>query len=269
MTVFFVSFCLYRGSEYTAKMRNVEVSKCWPFSPELVMEDMLPPITVNKCRWWFQELQQLRSKNQSNEETLDISSRVSTNNQSKLVEDKDEKSELVSPVCRVFTATTVNEANAHIDDCVARVSKEERRKKVPKKRSIAEIFAVAPQIDAIDVEGSDGKEVCDVSEKEDNDDLVDDFKVLTVNNSSTTVSTAAARSKKKTWAKMKKRLEERIIRVDNKLKEKKKFHKEIMISKKIIKKKKNHVFLAKKVRDLYHKILIFYLGYFIFYSCLI
>lgn len=246
--------CGFVFSEYTEKMRTVDVSKCWPFSAELVMEDMMPPITVNKFKWWFHELDKLRSNDHNNEELLDKRSRVSTNDKGKLVEDKNEKSELASPVCRVYTAAMLNAVNEHMDECVAHVSKDERRKKVPKKRSIAEIFAVAPQIDAINVVGTDGRECYDVSEEEYNDDLVvDDFKGLTVNNN-------VFKKKTNRWRKQKRKvLEESSMGVDKKLKKKKKkkmkkFHKEI-INKTIKKKKKNNGFLAKKVRDIYHTIL--------------
>ncbi|PON69408.1 hypothetical protein PanWU01x14_088490 [Parasponia andersonii] len=193
MVVAFEGFSI---REYTAKMRSVDVAKCWPFfdnaaatttmkSPEEV-EALLPPITVAKFRWWSHELRRLRSKREKS---------------------PDEKSEMVCPVCRVFAASTVNAVNAHIDECLSgrsssppqrqRPLKEERRQvvrrsissskgvkpksKPPKKRSIAEIFAVAPQIETI--ESSEVSEQEDEDEDEDEDDegeevVVDDSKVM-------------------------------------------------------------------------------------------
>nr|POE52445.1 hypothetical protein CFP56_52716 [Quercus suber] len=172
--------------EYTAKMRTVDVVKCWPFakSSEINVADggdedkdkskedikaSLPPITVAKFRWWSQELQSVKS-NQTHHQLARIQgeqdgfptkeSEFGEENSEKAVSEvAEEKLEMVCPVCRVFTAATVNAVNAHIDSCLAQASKEERRQmrkaKAPKKRSIAEIFAVAPQIEAVDVDDDD------------------------------------------------------------------------------------------------------------------
>ncbi|KAK2662710.1 hypothetical protein Ddye_001284 [Dipteronia dyeriana] len=62
MAVVFDGFSI---REYAAKMRSVDVVKCWPFD-EVNKEDMetlLPPITVTKFRWWSHELDLLRSTN--------------------------------------------------------------------------------------------------------------------------------------------------------------------------------------------------------------
>ncbi|KAL1189785.1 hypothetical protein V5N11_036264 [Cardamine amara subsp. amara] len=51
--------------EYTRKIRNVEVRKCWPFSGEVTgdfIQSFLPPITVAKFRWWSHELASLLTK---------------------------------------------------------------------------------------------------------------------------------------------------------------------------------------------------------------
>ncbi|CAL0307423.1 unnamed protein product [Lupinus luteus] len=76
-------------------------------------------------------------------------------------DDDDEKLEMVCPVCRDFNAATVTAVNAHIDSCLARAVRDERRQmmkrtskpKAPKKRSIAEILTVAPPIQATKSKG--------------------------------------------------------------------------------------------------------------------
>ncbi|KAK4278983.1 hypothetical protein QN277_016751 [Acacia crassicarpa] len=118
--------------------------KIWPFSknPDEVS------ITANKFRWWSRKLEALRS-NQSEGESC-----RSENKSAK----SEEKLEMICPVCGAFNAATVTAVNAHIDGCLAQAIREERRqtrmnlkpkpKAAPKKRSIAEILKVAPQIEA-------------------------------------------------------------------------------------------------------------------------
>ncbi|KAL3333132.1 hypothetical protein AABB24_033282 [Solanum stoloniferum] len=114
--------------EYTAKMRSVDVVKCWPFD-ESTKEDhvraMLPPITVKKFSWWLYVLES---------------------------EDSDD----VVPVRRNGTGRKVK--------CV------KGKTRVQKKRSIVDIFAVAPQVERTD--GDD--DYYDDEEDEDEDEGGDD-----------------------------------------------------------------------------------------------
>lgn len=150
--------------------------KCWPFggeSDELnkeVIEPLLPPITVAKFRWWSHELDLLRSKESSSvEENPQRAQEINTNDADFVTEgseagksvEEEEKLDMVCPVCRDFTAATVNAVNAHIDSCLSQASREERRQmrlamkgksRAPKKRSIVEIFAVSQQIKKVDVD---------------------------------------------------------------------------------------------------------------------
>ncbi|XP_022989178.1 uncharacterized protein LOC111486332 isoform X1 [Cucurbita maxima] len=132
--------------EYALKMRGKDLTRrSWPFSEKVkeeVAEALLPPISVAKFRWWSQELQILKSN--------------------KVVEDS--KVDKICPVCGVFVTATVNAMSAHIDGCLAPTTKEKRKNKAggggaaaflkaksrpPKKRSIAEIFAVAPPVETM------------------------------------------------------------------------------------------------------------------------
>ncbi|XP_030481923.2 uncharacterized protein LOC115698858 isoform X1 [Cannabis sativa] len=177
-----VAFDGFSIREYTAKMRSVDVAKCWPFSEKAVatktseqVEALLPPITVAKFKWWSHELRRLRSTRRLEDE-----------------KSSDEKLEMVCPVCRVFTSATVNAVNAHIDECLSgnysfqppppstTTTKEARRQivrnnnckalkpksKPPKKRSITEIFAVAPQIETIESSEMSDKEGDEVEDED-------------------------------------------------------------------------------------------------------
>lgn len=268
---------MFFGREYAAKMRSVDVVKCWPFSEELLkkreaVEELLPPIAVAKYKWWSHELKLLRS------DQTNIDDKESSRNEKLVVvvegkqagEKLEEKSEMVCPVCRVFVAATVNAVNAHIDDCLAQASKEERRQmkkamkaksKAPKKRSITEIFAVAPQIDTIEEDFSDGNEGSeeganekDEDEDANNDDeLADDFNVLSVSTSSNAAS-QIMKNKKKTTKKKKKENKRAYEEINNRKLNSKKKKMKMMMKKK---KRKNNVgSITKKVCNLYHKILM-------------
>lgn len=134
-------------------MRGTDLARCWPFSEDVkreVAEAILPPISVTKFRWWSHEVEILKSPNNSAQKR-----------------EEDQKiiiMEKICPVCGVFVTATVNAMNAHIDSCLAQTITKEKRKnnnnnnnngviilkpksRPPKKRSIAEIFAVAPPIE--------------------------------------------------------------------------------------------------------------------------
>ncbi|GMN54880.1 hypothetical protein TIFTF001_024000 [Ficus carica] len=247
MAVAFEGFSI---REYTAKMRSVDVAKCWPFPEEMMKirrrrekegqqggdaaaaeeeeeEALLPPMSVVKFKWWSHELRRLRSESTS--------------------EDDKSEPEMVCPVCRVFAASTVNAVNAHIDDCLVadQAAKADRRivmrskaakakSKPPKKRSITEIFAVAPQIDAIE----DASEASEREEEEDDEDededgeaenhdklLVDNFKVLSVSSrcSGPTIKKSKTVIKSKKRKKEKKEMvmmdEDKSLRVLHKMRE--------------------------------------------------
>ncbi|KAB2064255.1 hypothetical protein ES319_A09G006800v1 [Gossypium barbadense] len=183
MAVVFEGFSI---REYASKMRSIDVVKCWPFSGAAAssssssssssdddddddgnrkiskqsMESFLPPITVTKFRWWSEELDRLKS--------TELANIQSSSNQSDFLqlnlhvgEKSDERPDMLEcPVCGAFAASTVNALNAHVDSCLAQASRKERRQmrmsikvtksRTPKKRSITEIFAVAPQIHKVD-----------------------------------------------------------------------------------------------------------------------
>ncbi|XVE86282.1 hypothetical protein DITRI_Ditri18aG0023100 [Diplodiscus trichospermus] len=188
----FVDLLFYMYSEYAYKMRSIDVVKCWPFSGascssddngnskinKQTMESHLPPITVTKFRWWSEELDLLKSTElakikSSSSMVKNKLQETQPRNQSDLLqvnlhagEKSDERLDMLEcPVCGVFAASTMNALNAHVDSCLAQASRQERcqmkmaikstKSKTPKKRSIIEIFAAAPQIHKPDVADDD------------------------------------------------------------------------------------------------------------------
>ncbi|KAL2322566.1 hypothetical protein Fmac_026945 [Flemingia macrophylla] len=122
-------------------------------SPEIATALKLSPfdagevsIEVTKLRWLEERLEALRS----NGIFFESAKSVGGNSNSAAEEGK---SEMLCPVCGVFNAATVTAANAHIDGCLAEAMKNERwqrpspKPKAPKKRSIADILTITPQID--------------------------------------------------------------------------------------------------------------------------
>lgn len=142
--------------------------KCWPLDEETSEEDVrarLPPITVKKFRWWFDELQSVRSG--------------SGNEHSKLVEEVEE------------------DLDVEIEE--ARAGK--GKAKAPKKRSIVEIFAVAPQVDRVESD-----DYMDQNDSDDDDSVqeVDEASSLklavlrqSLLNSKSKANNAKAKTKKK------------------------------------------------------------------------
>ncbi|XVE83597.1 hypothetical protein DITRI_Ditri16bG0099600 [Diplodiscus trichospermus] len=149
------------------------------------MESLLPPITVTKFRWWSEELDLLKSAELANVESSGLEKiklrEKQPRNQINLLqvnihvgEKSDERSDMLEcPVCGAFAASTVNALNAHVDSCLAQACREERRQmrmaikstksRTPKKRSIVEIFAAAPQIHKV-VNATDDDDLLDEDE---------------------------------------------------------------------------------------------------------
>lgn len=125
--------------EYTCQMRSVDVMKCWPFGPTNIeyVQAFLPAITVKKFKWWTDELE------------------------NELTED------LTCPVCFVFKALSTQELNGHVSRCIVQLGNTENsrmraKSRMPKKRSIVELFAVAPQVDKVyEDEDEDGDDLSD------------------------------------------------------------------------------------------------------------
>lgn len=146
--------------EYALNMRGRDLGRCWPFRDNVkkeVAEAILPPISVTKFRWWSHELEALKSSNIS--ETVTAAAAAQKQEEEKVI-----IMEKICPVCGVFVTATVNAMNAHIDSCLAQTITNQKRKnnsngavkpksRTPKKRSIAEIFAVAPPVETVVEDG--------------------------------------------------------------------------------------------------------------------
>lgn len=172
MAMAFESFSI---REYATKMRGVDVGKSWPFkgggedTNKERMKDLLPPIVCRKYRWWSKELEEEKAKEVEKGSKPDTVSglgleKLRIDDPEEVLGDDENSTVKICPVCQTFSATTINAVNAHIDSCLAQASREEKRQmraaskakvKAPKKRSIVEIFAVAPQIERLDDDDDD------------------------------------------------------------------------------------------------------------------
>ncbi|KAF7815758.1 uncharacterized protein G2W53_029727 [Senna tora] len=222
--------------------------KFWPFGDDNPDE---VSITVTKFKWWSRRLEAMRSNKVDGEISGNDAERVKSNEPAVAEE---EKLEMVCPVCRDFNASTVTAVNAHIDGCLAQAMREERRQmkmhlkpkpKAPKKRSIAEILTVAPQIKARNSEVVEADKEEEEEEEENRKEKydygggyssgIDAFaKVSTIKSKKST-----AKRKKKRMKKPKRKSKEENYKVVESLNNGKK----IMMNKK----KKNSQLIAKKL----------------------
>lgn len=230
------------------------VLKFWPLNKN--PDDV--SITVTKFRWLCRQFEALRSNQSGGETYINESASAKPDDGSGREEDK---LEMVCPICRDFIAATVTAVNAHIDGCLAQAMGEERRHmrmnlrakpKAPKKRSIAEILTVAPQIE------SKSSELIVIDEEEEEKEKSDGGGDSSGSAAAAAVLTIS--SKKNTNKNGKKK---KMGRWKKKLKKKGKMEKysgavTLNIQKKTMNKKKknflNNGSNAKKVRGLCHKI---------------
>ncbi|MQM06658.1 hypothetical protein Taro_039487, partial [Colocasia esculenta] len=163
--------------EYTARMRRVDASKCWPFDGE-ARGNQLPPIERRRYRWWSSELQIARSgdacERRAGAPERACGRFVSCADATVVPGDEEEgggeRPRLTTdeePVGRHAVLVLPGQASCAKEDDdgdedgrLAR-SPGKAKAKTPKKRSILELFAVAPQIDAVEdeAEGDDDDEV--------------------------------------------------------------------------------------------------------------
>ncbi|XP_020582511.1 uncharacterized protein LOC110026070 [Phalaenopsis equestris] len=105
--------------DYAARMRNVDFPKSWPFVGQKVEELHPPPISVRRFRWWADELSAAGSASLAAETKA---------------------AETSIPPSKTIMKTTEDE----------KLCSPKARTKLPKKRSIAELFASAPQMETVD-----------------------------------------------------------------------------------------------------------------------
>ncbi|KAL7185228.1 hypothetical protein ACSBR2_027206 [Camellia fascicularis] len=160
--------------EYASKMRSVDVVKCWPFgggsSDETRKEDVeasLPPITVKKFRWWSDLLEVERSKENGE------SSKASCN-ETAFEFGNIEAEEM--EVALELSKTVLDRENEKLESvCSVKLKAKSRTQK---KRSIVEIFAVAPQVERVDDDDEDEYEYDDEEEDSSEENEVHNSKVL-------------------------------------------------------------------------------------------
>ena len=235
----------------------------WPFGEDV-------SVTVAKFRWLSWRLEELRSSSAAGSAIGRESARSDEGKTNSVEEDtwspeEEEKSEMVCPVCRVFKAATVTAANAHIDGCLAHAMRKERwqmRKKLcsnlkpkpPKKRSIAEILTVAPQIEA----GNSDVAVEAREEEDDDDGDEDNRERVAIKSKKNTFKNAGKKKKKKKMVKKVMKKKSKVIKLGGVVvplnNESKKMKKKTTTKKKKRKKKKtllNNELAATKVRYVY------------------
>ncbi|CAA2982962.1 Hypothetical predicted protein [Olea europaea subsp. europaea] len=142
--------------EYTSRMRSVNAVNCWPFdeSDEDVVKSLLPPIIVKKFTWWFDVLKLSRSESIKK---VEYSKKKQKNFQ--------EKGE--SP--RRYQEY-IEESDLDAEEFIGEAAKlkalrGKMKPRVPKKRSIKELFTVAPPVDRVSTEEEDDDDdFCDSKE---------------------------------------------------------------------------------------------------------
>ncbi|CAL9059293.1 uncharacterized protein LOC135650362 [Musa acuminata AAA Group] len=122
--------------EYAARMRNVDYERCWPFAEERA-ERSLPPMPVRKFRWWVEELRAVPSGGKKDGEADDV------------VEPEEKAAVDVATGVPVVESTGVGRAgggNVPAEQRQAKNLPSKPKPRTPKKRSILELFAVAPPV---------------------------------------------------------------------------------------------------------------------------
>ncbi|KAH6764100.1 hypothetical protein C2S51_015349 [Perilla frutescens var. frutescens] len=129
--------------EYASRMRSINVVNCWPFDETLseeTVKSLLPPIVVKRFSWWLDEVELIHSETAEN---------------FKISEKKTKK---------VLEKGETSSRYADRDERVVKLKSLKGKMRATKKRSIVEIFAVAPPVKrAISGEEEEAEEEEDAS----------------------------------------------------------------------------------------------------------
>ncbi|KAL0328304.1 UNVERIFIED_CONTAM: hypothetical protein Scaly_2263000 [Sesamum calycinum] len=133
---------------YASRMRSVNVLKCWPFdetTSEETVKSLLPPIAVKKFTWWLDEL-----------EYMQLESAVTVKSSKKQKKKMLERGE----TSLGNEDGDVEESDTDVEEVmdVVKVKSLRGKSKAPKKRSIMEIFAVAPPVERVSSEEEEDEE---------------------------------------------------------------------------------------------------------------
>lgn len=118
------------------------MAKCWPFD-EANEEDVravLPPIAIKKFRWWFDEIELVDGNNNILDDEDD---------------EEEEVSDLESETLECLRMKNVQKGKSAKVKGVNWKKAAKPKAKAPKKRSIVELFAVAPQVERVNSEDDD------------------------------------------------------------------------------------------------------------------
>ncbi|XP_010925574.1 uncharacterized protein [Elaeis guineensis] len=169
--------------EYTEKMRSVDFEKCWPFNWDGEGGETgrsLPPILSRKFRWWSDELRAARLAAEK-PEGIDARVGLEKNADEKVIPIPINESMIETPpVEPPVDGNPVEAAAMAVAVAVEKEGKQVRvpsrgKQRAPKKRSIVELFAVAPPVDTLedDASGSDVGREADREDGEERDQQVE------------------------------------------------------------------------------------------------
>ncbi|RWW11702.1 hypothetical protein GW17_00024668 [Ensete ventricosum] len=116
-------------------MRCVDYDKCWPF-PEKRGERSLPPMPVRRFRWWTDELRAVRSDGVAHDQ-VDPSKKAAVD---------DTAAAQQVPVVESAVVGRAGGGETSAEEREPKTPPPRTKQRTPKKRSILELFAVAPMI---------------------------------------------------------------------------------------------------------------------------
>ena len=164
-------------------MRSVDFEKCWPFNWDGEGGETgrsLPPILSRKFRWWSDELRAARLAAEK-PEGIDARVGLEKNADEKVIPIPINESMIETPpVEPPVDGNPVEAAAMAVAVAVEKEGKQVRvpsrgKQRAPKKRSIVELFAVAPPVDTLedDASGSDVGREADREDGEERDQQVE------------------------------------------------------------------------------------------------
>ncbi|XP_065016535.1 uncharacterized protein LOC135678767 [Musa acuminata AAA Group] len=121
--------------DYATRMRCVDYDKCWPFAEERGGRS-LPPMPVRRFRWWADELRAVRSDGVAHDQA-DPSKKAAVD---------DAAAAQQEPLVESAVVGRAGGGETSAEEREPKTPPPRAKQRTPKKRSILELFAVAPMI---------------------------------------------------------------------------------------------------------------------------